>query len=409
MARENTIVGLDIGTTKVCAVIGEIDEDRVEIIGVGTSPSHGLRKGVVVNIDSTIKSIENAISEAELMAGVEVSSVFTGIAGGHIKGMNSHGVIAISRGREVTQSDVERVIDAAKAISIPLDREVIHVLPQQFIIDGQDGIKEPVGMSGVRLEVEIHIVTGAVTSAQNIIKCVNRAGFEVDDIVLEPLAAAYAVLTEDEKDLGVVLVDIGGGTTDLAIFIDGSIWHTSILSIGGDNVTKDISVGLRTPVVEAEKIKINNGCCMSSLIKDNETIILPSVGDRREKTLPKQVLAEIIEPRMEEIFSLINQEIRMTGYENLVTSGVVLTGGASMLEGTVELAERVFDLPVRIGTPHGVSGLVDVVNSPLYATGVGLVTYGMMHKLEGKKTKFGGGNVFKKVLNRMKEWVGEFF
>ncbi|MEW6097221.1 MAG: cell division protein FtsA [bacterium] len=409
MAKEDIIVGLDIGTTKVCTVIGEIDEDRVEIIGVGTSPSHGLRKGVVVNIDSTIKSIENAVSEAELMAGIEVSSVFAGIAGGHIKGMNSHGVIAISRGREVTQSDVERVIDAAKAVSIPLDREVIHVLPQQFIIDGQDGIKEPVGMSGVRLEVEIHIVTGAVTSAQNIIKCVNRAGFEVEDIVLEPLAAAYAVLTEDEKDLGVVLVDIGGGTTDIAIFIDGSIWHTGVLSIGGDNVTKDISVGLRTPIVEAEKIKINYGSCMSSLVKDEEIITIPSVGEHKERNLPRQVLAEIIEPRMEEIFSLINQEIRMTGYENLVTSGIVLTGGASMLEGTTELAERVFDLPVRIGTPTGVSGLVDVVNSPLYSTGVGLVTYGMMHKLEGKKAKFGGGNVFRRVLNRMKEWVGEFF
>jgi len=409
MAKEDIIVGLDIGTTKVCAVIGEIDEDRVEIIGVGTSPSHGLRKGVVVNIDSTVKSIENAISEAELMAGVEVSSVFAGIAGGHIKGMNSHGVIAISRGREVTQSDVERVIDAAKAVSIPLDREVIHVLPQQFIIDGQDGIKEPIGMSGVRLEVEIHIVTGAVTSAQNIIKCVNRAGFEVEDIVLEPLAAAYSVLTEDEKDLGTVLVDIGGGTTDIAIFIDGSIWHTGVLSIGGDNVTKDISVGLRTPIVEAEKLKIDYGSCMSSLVKEGEVLTIPSVGEHKERNLPRQVLAEIIEPRMEEIFSLINQEIRMTGYENLITSGIVLTGGASMLEGTVVLAERVFDLPVRIGTPFGVSGLVDVVNSPLYSTGVGLVNYGMMHKLEGKKVKFGGGNIFRRVLSRMKEWVGEFF
>lgn len=409
MAKEDIIVGLDIGTTKVCAVIGELDEDRVEIIGVGTSLSHGLRKGVVVNIDSTVKSIENAISEAELMAGVEVSSVFTGIAGGHIKGMNSHGVIAISRGREVTQSDVERVIDAAKAVSIPLDREVIHVLPQQFIIDGQDGIKEPIGMSGVRLEVEIHIVTGAVTSAQNIIKCVNRAGFEVEDIVLEPLAAAYAVLTEDEKDLGIVLVDIGGGTTDIAIFIDGSIWHTGVLSIGGDNVTKDISVGLRTPIVEAEKLKIDYGSCMSSLIKEGEVITIPSVGEQKERKLPRQVLAEIIEPRMEEIFSLINQEIRMTGYENLITSGIVLTGGASMLEGTCALAERVFDLPVRIGTPFGVSGLVDVVNSPLYSTGVGLVNYGMMHKLEGKKTKFSGGNIFHRILTRMKEWVGEFF
>lgn len=409
MAKENMLVGLDIGTTKVCTVIGEIDEDRIEIVGVGTSPSHGLRKGVVVNIDATIKSVENAIQEAELMAGVEVQSVFTGIAGGHIKGMNSHGVIAISRGREVTQSDVERVIDAAKAVSIPLDREIIHVLPQQFIIDGQDSIKEPVGMSGVRLEAEIHIVTGAVTSAQNIIKCVNRAGFEVDDIVLEPLAAAYAVLTDDEKDLGVVLVDIGGGTTDIAIFIDGSIWHTGVLSIGGENVTKDISVGLRTPIVEAEKIKIEYGCALSSLVKEDENITIPSVGERKARVLPRQVLAEIVEPRMEEIFSLINQEIRMTGYENLISSGIVLTGGASMLEGTVELAEKVFDMPVRVGSPYGISGLTDVINSPLYSTATGLVIYGMAHKMKGKKVKLGGSNIFQNVLGRMKEWFGEFF
>lgn len=409
MAKENMLVGLDIGTTKVCTVIGEVDEDRIEIVGVGTSPSYGLRKGVVVNIDATIKSVENAIQEAELMAGVEVQSVFTGIAGGHIKGMNSHGVIAISRGREVTQSDVERVIDAAKAVSIPLDREIIHILPQQFIIDGQDSIKEPIGMSGIRLEVEIHIVTSAVTSAQNIIKCVNRAGFEVDDIVLEPLAVAYAVLTDDEKDLGVVLVDIGGGTTDIAIFIDGSIWHTGVLSIGGENVTKDISVGLRTPIVEAEKIKIEYGCALSSLVKEDENITIPSVGERKARVLPRQILAEIVEPRMEEIFSLINQEIRMTGYENLISSGVVLTGGASMLEGTVELAEKVFDMPVRVGSPHGISGLTDVINSPLYSTATGLVIYGMTHKMKGKKAKLSGGNIFKNVLSRMKEWFGEFF
>lgn len=340
MSKGETIVGLDIGTTKICAIIGEMDEDRMEIIGVGTAPSHGLKKGVVVNIDSTIKSIENAVSEAELMAGVEISSVYAGIAGSHIKGINSHGVIAISRGREVTAADMERVIDAAKAVSIPLDREIIHVLPQQFIIDGQDGIKEPIGMSGTRLEVEIHIVTGAVTSAQNIVKCVNRSGFEVDDLVLEPLAASYAVLTDDEKDLGVVLVDIGGGTTDIGIFIDGSIWHTSVLSIGGDNVTKDISVGLRTPVVDAEKIKITYGCASPSLVKDDEMIEIPSVGERRSKTLPRQVLSEIIEPRMEEIFSLINQEIRMTGYENMIASGIVLTGGAAMLKGVLNWQKK---------------------------------------------------------------------
>jgi cell division protein FtsA len=409
MPRGEIIVGLDIGTTKICGIIGEVDEDRIEIIGVGTSPSYGLRKGVVVNIDSTIKSVENAISEAELMAGVEVGSVYAGIAGGHIKGMNSHGVIAISRGREVTAADVERVIDAAKAVSIPLDREIIHVLPQQFIIDGQDGIKDPIGMSGTRLEVEIHIVTGAVTSAQNIVKCINRSGFEVDDIVLEPLAASYAVLTEDERDLGVVVVDIGGGTTDIAIFIDGSIWHTSVLSIGGDNVTKDISVGLRTPIVDAEKIKIDHGCASPSLVKDDEMIEIPSVGERKSRTLPRQVLSEIIEPRMEEIFSLINQEIRMTGYENLIASGVVLTGGTAMLEGSAELAEKIFDLPVRIGVPKDVSGLTDVINSPLYATAVGLVLYGMKHRVEGKKSKFMSGNIFKKMTTRVKDWFGEFF
>ncbi len=409
MPKGEIVVGLDIGTTKICTIIGEIDGDRMEIIGVGIAPSHGLKKGVVVNIDSTIKSVENAVSEAELMAGVEVSSVYAGIAGSHIKGINSHGVIAISRGREVTSADVERVIDAAKAVSIPLDREIIHVLPQQFIIDGQDGIKEPIGMSGTRLEVELHIVTGAVTSAQNIVKCVNRSGFEVDDLVLEPLASSYAVLTEDEKDLGVVLVDIGGGTTDIGIFIDGSIWHTSVLSIGGDNVTKDISVGLRAPVVDAEKIKIRYGCATPSLVKDDEMIEIPSVGERRPRTLPRQVLSEIIEPRMEEIFSLINQEIRLTGYENMIASGIVLTGGASMLNGSAELAEKIFDLPVRIGVPKGVAGLSDVISSPVYATGVGLVLYGMKNRLEGKKTKFSGGNAFKKVFSNVKDWFSDFF
>lgn len=409
MPKGEIVVGLDIGTTKICAIIGEIDGDRMEIIGVGTAPSHGLKKGVVVNIDSTIKSIENAVSEAELMSGVEISSVYAGIAGSHIKGINSHGVIAISRGREVTLADVERVIDAAKAVSIPLDREIIHVLPQQFIIDGQDGIKEPVGMSGTRLEVELHIVTGAVTSAQNIVKCVNRSGFEVDDLVLEPLASSYAVLTEDEKDLGVVLVDIGGGTTDIGIFIDGSIWHTSVLSIGGDNVTKDISVGLRAPIVDAEKIKIRYGCATPSLVKDDEMIEIPSVGERRPRTLPRQVLSEIIEPRMEEIFSLINQEIRMTGYENMIASGIVLTGGAAMLNGSAELAEKIFDLPVRIGVPKGVAGLSDVISSPVYATGVGLVLYGMKNRLDGKKTKFTGGSGIKKLLSNMKNWFSDFF
>jgi cell division protein FtsA len=407
MAREQ-IVGLDIGTTKVCAIIAEPKEDgRVEIIGVGTSPSFGLRHGVVVNLEGTTKSIENAISEAELMAGVNVESLYVGISGGHIQGTNSHGVIAIS-GREVTRQDVDRVVDAARAIAIPLDREVIHVLPQQFIIDGQDGINNPVGMSGVRLEVEIHIVTAAVASAQNIIRCIDRAGYQVEELVLSPLAASHAVLDEDEKKLGVVLVDIGGGASDIVVFIEGSIWHTEILSMGGENVTKDISVGLRTPIAEAEKIKIKHGCAMSSLVKGEEHIQVPGVGGRGERRLPRQVLSEIIEPRMEEIFTLVNREIRMTGYENMITGGVVLTGGGALLDGSCELAERIFDLPVRAGSPKGIEGLKDVVASPIYATSVGLVLYGMKERLKGKGGRLIGKNLLRRLYRRIRDWFGGF-
>lgn len=414
-SRPRPIVGLDIGTTKVCAIIGEVSESGVvDIIGVGTAPSEGLRKGVVVNLESTVKSIAKAIEEAELMSGTEVSSAYVGIAGGHIKGINSRGVIAVGRqDREITQADVDRVIDAARAVSIPMDREVIHVLPQEFIVDDQDGIKDPVGMSGVRLEAEVHIVTGAVTSAQNLVRAVNRAGFEVDDIALEPLASSFAVLTEDEKELGVVLVDIGGGTTDMALFVEGSIWQTEVLAVGGGNVTRDISVGLRTPINEAEQIKLRYGCALTDMVKPEEEIEVPSVGGRKAKNLPRQVLVEIIQPRLEEIFLLLSREIKKTGYEDLVAAGVVLTGGASAMDGVQELAERILDMPVRIGAPKGISGLVDVVNSPQYATGVGLVIYGAQQSLASGggtvQTRFEGGDLFRGIMNRMKDWWGEFF
>ncbi|OIO34359.1 MAG: cell division protein FtsA [Candidatus Hydrogenedentes bacterium CG07_land_8_20_14_0_80_42_17] len=414
--RDRTVVGLDIGTTKVCAIIGEVNEQGIiEIIGVGQAPSNGLHKGVVINLESTVKSITKAIEEAEMMSGTEVSSVYVGIAGGHIKGINSRGVVAITRpDREITQSDVDRVIDAARAVSIPMDREVIHVLAQEFIVDDQDGIKDPIGMAGVRLEAEVHIVTGAVTSAQNIVRSVNRAGFEVDDIVLEPLASSFSVLTEDEKELGVVLVDIGGGTTDMALFVEGAIWQTEVLSVGGGNVTKDISVGLRTPIAEAEQIKLRYGCATTSLAKQDEVIEVPSVGGRKSKVLPRQVLAEIIQPRMEEIFLLLSREIKKTGYEDLVAGGVVLTGGASAMEGIQELAEQILDLPVRIGSPKGISGLVDVVNSPVFATGVGLAFYGSKNiQVGGGRSRSnlisGGGDLFRGITNRMKDWFGEFF
>lgn len=408
--RYGTVVGLDIGTSKVCAIVAEVTENGIiEIVGVGQAPSEGLRKGVVVNLESTVKSISKAIEEAELMSGVEVDSVYVGIAGGHIKGLNSRGVIAVGRqDKEITEQDVERVIDAARAVSIPMDREVIHVLPQEFIVDDQDGIKDPIGMSGVRLEAEVHIVTGAVTSAQNIVRAVNRAGFEVEDIVLEPLASSFAVLTEDEKELGVVLVDIGSGTTDMALFVEGSIWQTEVLAVGGGNVTRDISVGLRTPINEAEQIKLRYGCALTDLVKAEEEIEVPSVGGRKAKTLPRSVLVEIIQPRMEEIFLLLSREIKKTGYEDLVAGGVVLTGGAAAMEGVQELAERMLDMPVRVGSPKGISGLVDVVNSPLFSTAVGLVFYGRQQG-GGMAHRFEGSDMFRGIMNRMKGWWGEFF
>jgi len=404
---DNLIVGLDIGTTKICAIIGNLTEDGLDIVGIGTSPSKGLRKGMVINIDSTVEAIQKSIREAELMAGCEIKSVFAGIAGGHIKGFNSQGVIAI-KNREVTSDDVRRVIDAAKAIAIPMDREVIHILPQEFIIDDQDGIKEPLGMSGVRLEAKVHIVTGAIASAQNIVKSCQRAGCDVADIVLEQLASAEAVLSADEKELGVAMIDIGGGTTDIAIFVDGAIKHTAVLSLGGNHLTNDIAVGLRTPVGEAEKIKQQYGCCLTSMVGKDETIEVPSVGGREPRILSRQLLAEILEPRVEEIFTLVNREIVRSGFSDLIASGVVITGGTCILPGMPELAEQVFNLPVRRGLPRDIGGLSDVVNSPVYATGVGLVRYGSKN-LQTKNFSIGQENVFDKIFRRMKEWFGEFF
>ena len=412
MARDsNIVVGLDIGTTKICAIIAEVNGNRaVDIIGIGTSPSKGLRKGVVVNIDTTVESIRRAVAEAELMAGVKAGAAFVGIAGGHIKGINSRGVIAVSgKDHEVTPQDVERVIDAAKAVALPVDREVIHVLPQEYLVDGQGGIREPVGMSGVRLEAEVHIVTGAVTSAQNIIKCANRAGLEVQDIVLQQLASSEATLAQDEKELGVVLVDIGGGTSDLAVFVDGSIYHTAVLSLGGDHVTNDIAIGLRTPAHEAEAIKKKYGCALASLPKKDETIEVPSVGGRRPRILSRQTLCEIIQPRLEEIFGLVEREVHRAGYGGQVAAGVVVTGGTSILEGVPELAEQIFDLPVRRGLPTGVGGLTEVVASPIFATGVGLVLYGGEHRHQRRFNKVTDRNIFDRVVGRMREWFDELF
>lgn len=405
--RENLIVGLDIGTTKICCIVGNMTEEGLEIVGIGTSPSKGLRKGVVINIESTVAAIQKAVREAELMAGCEIKTIYAGIAGGHIKGLNSQGVIAI-KNREVSPEDLTRVIDAAKAIAIPMDREVLHILPQEFIIDDQDGIREPLGMSGVRLEAKVHIVTGAVASAQNIVKSCNRAGCDVADIVLEQLASSEAVLSADEKELGVALVDLGGGTSDIAIFSEGAIKHTSVLSIGGDHLTNDIAVGLRTPMAEAEKIKQAYGCCLTSMVGKGETIEVPSVGGREARILSRQLLAEILEPRVEEIFTLVNREIIKSGYEDLIASGVVITGGSSILPGMPELAEQIFNLPVRRGLPQDIGGLIDVVNSPIYATGVGLVKYGSKNQ-DRQQFKIGQDNVFEKVVLRMKEWFNEFF
>ena len=370
------IVGLDIGTSKVVAIVAELSsEGVVEIVGIGSHPStKGLKKGVVVNIDSTVQSIQRAVEEAELMAGCQIQSVFAGIAGSHIRSLNSHGIVAI-RDREVFSPDIDRVIDAAQAVAIPADQKILHILPQEYVIDNQEDVKTPLGMSGVRLEAKVHLVTCAVNAAQNIEKCIRRCGLEVDDIILEQLASSYAVLTEDEKDLGVCLVDIGGGTTDIAIFTDGAIRHTAVIPIAGDQVTNDIAMALRTPPPNAEEIKIKYACALASLAGENETIKVPSVGDRSARDLSRQALAEVVEPRYDELFTLIQAELRRSGFEGLVGAGVVLTGGTSKMEGVVELAEEIFHMPVSIGKPRGVSGLIDIVRNPIYSTAVGLLQY----------------------------------
>jgi len=409
MAKTGDIlVGLDIGTTKICAIVGEVTDEGIDIIGIGTHPSKGLRKGVVVNIDATVASIKRAIEEAEHMAGCEITTVYTGIAGGHVKAFPSHGVVAIKE-KEVRQADVDRVIDQAKAVAIPLDREVIHVLPQEFLIDDQDGVREPVGMSGVRLEAKVLIVTGAVSSAQNIVKCAQRTGLNVADIVLQPLASSLATLSEDEKELGVCLVDVGGGTTDIAIFTNGAISHTAVLALGGNHLTNDVAVGLRTPTHEAERIKKASGCAMASMVDRGETIEVPSVGGGQPRVLSRQILAEIIEPRVEEIFMLVQHEIQKCGLEEAIASGVVITGGSTLLSGMNEMAEEVLGVPVRRGMPKGIGGLVDVVKSPVFATAVGLVIYGAQQRAGSPYFKIREENVYRKVKNRMKDWLGEIF
>jgi len=399
----NLIVGLDIGTSKVVAIVGEIKaDDEIEIIGIGSHPSRGLKKGVVVNIESTVQSLQRAVEEAELMAGCEIQSVFAGIAGSHIRSLNSHGIVAI-KDQEVTHGDMERVIDAARAVAIPADQKILHILPQEFVIDEQDGIREPVGMSGVRLEARVHMVTGAVSAAQNIVKCVRRCGLEVDDLILEQLSSANAVLSEDEKELGVCLVDIGGGTTDIAIYTEGAIRHTAVIPIAGDQVTNDIAVALRTPTQHAEDIKIKYACALTQLASENETIEVPSIGNRPSRRLSRQTLAEVVEPRYEELLLLIQAELRRSGFENLIAGGVVLTGGSSKMEGLIELAEEVFHMPVRLGIPQYVTGLADVVRNPIYATGVGLLLFGRSHHAKGGGELSRGSSV-KSVWERMKSW-----
>jgi cell division protein FtsA len=408
MAKKNSIVvGLDIGTSKVCAVVGEMTERGVEIIGIGSHPSQGLRKGVVINIEATVNSLTKAIEEAGLMAGCEIHTVFTSISGGHIKGFNSHGIVAV-KNKEVAQRDLERVIDAAKAVAIPIDREVLHVLPQDYIIDDQDGIKEPLGMSGVRLEAKVHIVTGAVTSAQNIIKCCNRSGLNVAEIILAPLAAAETVLTEEERDLGVLLIDMGGGTTDFVLLHDGTVKHTAIIGIGGNHITNDIAAGLRTPFNDAERLKQLYGCAAARMVTEDERVQIPNIAGKGAGTVSRQILCEIIEPRLDEIFELVQKEIAKSGYENSLASGVVVTGGAMLLPGAIEMAERTFGLPVRLGVPAHVVGLLNVINNPVYAVAVGLVLHGMKRR-ERNVYRVREDKMLSKVKHRMSDWLSEFF
>ena len=407
--RERYLVGLDVGTSRATAVVGEsLDDGTIDIVGIGVAESRGIKRGVVVNVDAAVDSIKKAIEEAELMAGVEIDSVHLALSGPHIKGFNSRGVIAVAgKNREITRDDVRRAIDAAKAVALPTGREILHVLPQDFVVDEQDGIGAPVGMTGARLEVNVHIVTGAVSSTQNLIACVNRAGVAVTDTVIEQLAASESVLTQDEKELGVALVDIGGGTADLAIFERGSLWHTGVVAVGGDHFTNDIAVGLRTPVPDAEKVKRKSGCALSSMVDEEDTIEVASVGGRKPRLMARRILSEILQPRAEEIFHLVWDEIRRAGYEKALNSGIVLTGGGSILEGMPEIAEQIFDLPIRRGAPVDVGGLADHVSSPTFATPVGLVLYA--HRNREPETARMGGGAFERMAGKLRGIFKEFF
>lgn len=406
--EKNFLVGIDIGTSKVVAIVGEVKPDNIiHVVGIGSSPSRGLKRGVVINIESTVNSIQRAIEEAELMAGCKIHSAYTGIAGSHIRSLNSHGIVAI-RDQEVTQADIDRVIDAARAVAIPADQKMLHILPQEFIIDNQDCIREPIGMSGVRLESKVHIVSGAVSAAQNIVKCVQRCGLQVSDIILEQLASSYAVLSEDEKELGVCLIDIGGGTTDIAIFADGSIKHTAVIPIAGDQVTNDIAIALRTPTQNAERIKCEYACALVEMASGDEMFEVRSVGNRPGRQLSEKALALVCEPRYEELFKLARAEIRRSGFEGLIAAGVVLTGGASLMPGVLELAESIFEAPVRLGVPERITGLTNVVQKPMYSTGVGLLMYGHQQGIAHNENKFSGGFGFKGLWRRMRGWFGGF-
>lgn len=408
-AQNRMIVGLDIGTSKVVALVAEVDANGdIEIIGMGSHPSRGMKKGVVVNIESTVQSVQRAIEEAELMAGCQINSVYVGIAGSHVRSLNSHGIVAIKDG-EVIDADLERVLDAAQAVAIPADQKILHILPQEYVIDNQEGIREPLGMSGVRLEAKVHLVTCAVNAAQNIEKCIKRCGLDVDEIILEQVASSYSVLTDDERELGVCMVDIGGGTSDIAIFTEGSIRHTGVIPIAGDQVTNDIAMALRTPTQHAEEIKIKYACALTQLASADETIKVPSVGDRPPRDLSRQSLAEVVEPRYDELFTLVQAELRRSGFEDLIPAGVVLTGGTSKMEGVVELAEEIFHMPVRVGAPTRVKGLTDIVRNPIYATAVGLLEYGAAHSRQssaksGRKRADGPG-----LLAKLKEWMQSNF
>ncbi len=414
MENSDIVVGLDIGTTKVCAIVGKkTPEGKIKIIGVGQSPSRGLRKGIVINIDEAVMSIRSAVSYAERMSGIKIDSVYTGIAGGHIRSYNSNGVVAI-KSLEVSESDIRRVLDAAKAVAIPPDREIIHVIPQEYIVDDQTGINDPRGMSGTRLEVKVHIVTGSVTSVQNIIKCCHKSGLKVNNIVLQPIASSHAVITPDEKDLGVGLIDVGGGTTDVAAFVANAIKHTSVISIGGDHVTNDIAIGLRTSFKDAEEIKKKYGCALSELVKEDEIVEIPGVGERKSREVPAVMLSEIIEPRMEEIFSLVRDDLEKMNLLPMLASGMVITGGSALMRGAVELAEQVFDMPVRIGKPTGVEGLKDVVDNPMYATGVGLVLHAFQEPEEERlniepHARGKDDSLFSMIVEKMKSWIKDMF